>query len=180
MLGQLLNDEKFEEAQRFITRNVNPNIYSDINYSEDTPEDISEKFAKILESQRSTWASNMYTYLKFCITQINLSQIVLEESQRARAIDIYENLNRGGVSLDIFDLVMARVARVTSEPFYRRLERNVATGCGETYSTDYISQPCVKKHSRILWRGKNTMPLKTRNALIVIEMNSLGYIWKVF
>ncbi len=145
MLGQLLNDEKFEEAQRFITRNVNPNIYSDINYSEDTPEDISEKFAKILESQRSTWASNMYTYLKFCITQINLSQIVLEESQRARAIDIYENLNRGGVSLDIFDLVMARVARVTSEPFYRRLERNVATGCGETYSTDYISQPCVKK-----------------------------------
>ena len=145
MLGQLLNDEKFEEAQRFITRNVNPNIYSDINYSEDTPEDISEKFAKILESQRSTWASNMYTYLKFCITQINLSQIVLEESQRARAIDIYENLNRGGVSLDIFDLVMARVARVTSEPFYRRLERNVATGCGETYSTHYIYQPSVKK-----------------------------------
>ena len=145
MLGQLLNDGKFDEAQHFIARNINPNIYSDINYSADTPEDISEKFANILESQRSTWASNMYTYLKSCITQINLSQIVLEESQRARAIDIYENLNRGGVSLDIFDLVMARVARVTSEPFYQRLERNVATGCGETYSADYISQPCVKK-----------------------------------
>lgn len=145
MLGELLNDGKLDEARRFITDNINPDIYYDIDYSEDTPEKISEKFSKILESQRSTWASNMYTYLKSCITQINLSQIVLEESQRARAIDIYENLNRGGVSLDIFDLVMARVARVTSEPFYRRLERNVATGCGEKYSAGYISQPCVKK-----------------------------------
>ena len=144
-LGQLLNDGNFDEARQFITKNINPHSYSDINYSEDAPEEISEKFARILESQRSTWASNMYTYLKSCITQINLSQIVLEESQRARAIDIYENLNRGGVSLDIFDLVMARVARVTSEPFYRRLERNIATGCGEKYSADYISQPCVKK-----------------------------------
>lgn len=145
MLGELLNGGKLDKARRFITDNINPDIYYDIDYSEDTPEEISEKFSKILESQRSTWASNMYTYLRSCITQINLSQIVLEESQRARAIDIYENLNRGGVSLDIFDLVMARVARVTSEPFYRRLERNVATGCGEKYSADYISQPCVKK-----------------------------------
>ncbi|MEY8385763.1 DUF262 domain-containing protein [Oscillospiraceae bacterium 38-13] len=145
MLGELLNDGKLDEVRRFITDNINPDIYYDIDYSEDTPEKISEKFSKILESQRSTWASNMYTYLKSCITQINLSQIVLEESQRARAIDIYENLNRGGVSLDIFDLVMARVARVTSEPFYRRLERNVATGCGEKYSAGYISQPYVKK-----------------------------------
>lgn len=62
-LGQLLNEGKIDQARHFITENTNPNIYSDINYSKDTPESISEKFAKILELQRSTWASNMHTYL---------------------------------------------------------------------------------------------------------------------
>ena len=79
-----------------------------------TPAPVFQKeFTKVLEIQANTWASKMFSYLKSCISQINLSQISLEESQRARAIDIYENLNRGGVSLDIFDLIMARVAQLT-------------------------------------------------------------------
>ena len=39
-----------------------------------------------------------------------MNQIVVSEAQRGRAIDIYENLNRGGVSLSTFDLITAKVA----------------------------------------------------------------------
>ena len=47
--------------------------------------------------------------------------MVVKEEQRARAIDIYENLNRGGVSLNTFDLIMARVAKVSKDNFYQRI-----------------------------------------------------------
>lgn len=50
-----------------------------------------------------------------------LSQLVVSEAQRGRAIDIYENLNRGGVSLNTFDLMTAKVAVVSSEGLYQRL-----------------------------------------------------------
>ena len=101
------------------------------------------EFGRVLEIQANAWASKMFSYLKSCITQINLSQISLEESQRARAIDIYENLNRGGVSLDIFDLIMARVAQATPEPFYQRLEKCIVSGVD--YPSGHISSPAVKK-----------------------------------
>ena len=47
------------------------------------------------------------------------------ESQRARAIDIYENLNMGGVSLNTFDLIMARVAKVSKKNFLMRLKEDM-------------------------------------------------------
>ena len=55
------------------------------------------------------------------MAKINLNQIIVEESKRDRAIDIYENLNRGGISLSVFDLIMARVAKVYKDDFYQRL-----------------------------------------------------------
>ncbi len=59
------------------------------------------------------------------MAKINLNQIIVEESKRDRAIDIYENLNRGGISLSVFDLIMARVAKVYKDDFYQRLVDNI-------------------------------------------------------
>ena len=67
----------------------------------------------------------MLLYLKSCISQINLSQISLDDSQKARAIDIYENLNRGGVRLDIFDLLMARVSLANTIPYNTRIIKHI-------------------------------------------------------
>ena len=67
------------------------------------------------------WWTSFRDYIKVCVNKVNLDIISIAESQRGRAIDIYENLNRGGISLNTFDLIMAKVAKVNSENFYDRL-----------------------------------------------------------
>lgn len=145
-LDEKLNAEQIEDAKQYIIDNLDEDIYGgyfDVSCYEESNLKISNEFARVLEIQANDWATKMIAYLKSCITQINLSQISLEESQRARAIDIYENLNRGGVSLDIFDLIMARVAQATPEPFYQRLEKCISAG--SEYPVNNISSPTVKK-----------------------------------
>lgn len=57
------------------------------------------------------WADKMKQYLTFCISNLDLHQIVVSKSDRSRAIDIYENLNIGGISLSTFELVLAKAAK---------------------------------------------------------------------
>lgn len=82
--------------------------------------DFSE-FNAEMEERQQLWKYYLNNYLEVCIKGVSLHRIVVKEEQRARAIDIYENLNRGGVSLNTFDLIMARVAKVSSENFYQRI-----------------------------------------------------------
>lgn len=84
-------------------------------------QDNEQSFKEALEGKRKIWDSQMKEYLLSCINSIFLDQIVVKASQRARAIDIYENLNRGGVCLNTFDLIMARVAKVSKENFASRM-----------------------------------------------------------
>lgn len=67
------------------------------------------------------WDEELKEYLDSCIKNVSLNKIVVSAEKRARAIDIYENLNIGGVCLNIFDLVMAKVAKVDNRPYYERL-----------------------------------------------------------
>ena len=75
--------------------------------------------------QYPIFSSSIKSDLNSCIDDISMGQIKVSASQRARAIDIYENLNRGGVCLNTFDLIMARVAKVSSENFYTRPRRPI-------------------------------------------------------
>ena len=145
-LKERLEAEPCWDVRKYVTENLISDIfesYFDSSCFEKEPEEICKEFERVLETQADSWARYMMSYLNSCISQINLSQIVVEDSQRARAIDIYENLNRGGISLDIFDLVMARVAQVTHEPFYDRLIKNICAG--KNYPDNTItSAPAVK------------------------------------
>lgn len=78
-----------------------------------------------LEELAEMWTSCLRVYLESCIRQVGLNQIVVSEKQRGRAIDIYENLNRGGISLSAFDLIMAKVAIVSNKNFYDRIVENI-------------------------------------------------------
>ena len=100
--------------------------YFDESCYEKTDNDILKAYEQVLAIQVDGWSSNMLLYIKSCITQINLSQISLDDSQKARAIDIYENLNRGGVSLDIYDLLMARVTLANPEPYNERMKKYIS------------------------------------------------------
>lgn len=145
-LKELFSENHFDEAKEFIVSNLTENIYQeyfDENSFQKSVDEICQLFQEAIHTQGTAWSNKMSSYLRSCVSEINLSQISLNESQRARAIDIYENLNRGGVSLDIFDLIMARVAQVTQEPFYKRLEKNVSAGTN--YPQSLIRSTLVKK-----------------------------------
>lgn len=117
-----------DEIKDFIKNDLIEDAYEeyfDESCYEKTDNDIMKAYEQVLAIQVDGWSSNMLLYIKSCITQINLSQISLDDSQKARAIDIYENLNRGGISLDIYDLLMARVTLANPEPYNERMKKYI-------------------------------------------------------
>lgn len=96
-------------------------ILNNKNNKEDVLSFIEEK----LNDKRDFWTDKLQEYINSCLSKMSLNEIIVTAEQRARAIDIYENLNRGGISLSTFDLVMARVAIVSKENFYKRIDKNI-------------------------------------------------------
>ncbi len=73
------------------------------------------------EDLREEWIDNVKKYLTKCLDELELNRIKVKNSDKSRAIDIYSNLNRGGVALNVFDLIMAKVGSVSKENFYDTL-----------------------------------------------------------
>lgn len=82
-------------------------------------------FSSKLAERAEVWEGELKEYLDSCVKNVSLNKIVVSAKQRGRAIDIYENLNIGGVCLNIFDLIMAKVAKVNNQPYYDRLIDNI-------------------------------------------------------
>lgn len=97
----------------------------DIHCMMDDSSDDLHIIREYVAGKADAWKADLIAYLRTCINSMYLSQICVEHSNRSRAIDIYENLNRGGVSLSTFDLVMAKVAKVTPTNFYDRLVQQI-------------------------------------------------------
>ena len=91
---------------------------------------------KKLSDKAEVWEGELKEYLDSCVKNVSLNKIVVSAEKRARAIDIYENLNIGGVCLNIFDLIMAKVAKVDNAPYYERLISCIKEG--KEYSKDVI------------------------------------------
>ena len=83
-----------------------------------TAEGALEEWLGVLQE---TWVKDMKDYLQFCIEKMNLHIMGVPNSSREKAIEIFENMNIGGVKLSTFDLVMARAAR-NNHHFARDLE----------------------------------------------------------
>ncbi len=107
-----------KEKKQFVRNVLQDEFYEMLD---DAELDDKEAFLQQLDDQADNWLNKFVQYLKNCVSDINLNQIIVEESKRDRAIDIYENLNRGGISLSVFDLIMARVAKVYKDDFYQRI-----------------------------------------------------------
>ena len=84
-----------------------------------------EALKQVLEELRKVWRQDFDKYLSACIENMYLNIIKVSEDQRERAIDIYENLNRGGISLSTFDLIIAKVAKVDSENYRSKLAKAI-------------------------------------------------------
>lgn len=85
-----------------------------------------EEFADFINECCDEWRRNFENYLTSCIKQLKLSIITMKSDERSRAIDIYENLNLGGISLSNFDLVLA-VASISCNNFYSSFIDNLKT-----------------------------------------------------
>lgn len=75
----------------------------------------------LLKNMKEEWIHNMRDYLYRVIEKMKLSEIIVPNSQRARAIDIYENLNKGGVTLSTFDLIVAKAAQIEYTNFVEKI-----------------------------------------------------------
>lgn len=71
------------------------------------------------------WNRDLRTYLTECVKNLQLNQFNIHSEQRARAIDVYENLNRGGIKLGTFDLVIARAAKKSEKNLRNRIIDNI-------------------------------------------------------
>lgn len=123
MTNHILEDfDNSDNKEKFIQGTLLKAYYE---YIPESKKSDKQEFKKYLQKQSQRWVDSFKSYLKSCVDDISLSQIIVGSSQRDRAIDIYENLNRGGVSLDIFDLIMARVAKSYHGDFYARIVDNM-------------------------------------------------------
>ena len=93
----------------------------------DHPDRICERteFFNELKKQGFKWANDVKQYLNSCLNNIQLNQIIVDNHNRARAINIYENMNKGGVPLGTFELIMAKFASVNTENYYEKLVKNI-------------------------------------------------------
>lgn len=80
------------------------------------------------ENLKQNWIDSVKSYFKDSLNELALNKIEVKNSNKARAIDIYSNLNMQGVALDVFDLIMAKVGKLTKKNFYEMM-------------IDYIEKP---------------------------------------
>lgn len=95
-----------------------------------------EDFEEIVDGKADVWEAYFRDYLNACVEKIKLTKIEMPEGSRARAIDIYENMNMGGLSLSTLDLVAARVAKVSYDSLYDRILKTLKSN--NSYSEEMI------------------------------------------
>ncbi len=80
---------------------------------------------EMIQRRSEDWAKDMEGYLRSCLAGMHLHVMGVPNSSRSKAIEVFENMNRGGVKLSAFDLVMARGAR-NNRDFRKNLDRECA------------------------------------------------------
>ena len=153
-----LSLQSCDERQDFMKEILDddPDTFEEIMESSPTMDD---PFEGVLKDRKDLWGDALKTYLESCIKNVYLSQIRVGESQRARAIDIYENLNMGGVSLNTFDLIMARVAKVSKKNFLMRLKEDM--GKERSYPSSILSAEIKNAMGSILVNQDHNATIRT-------------------
>lgn len=89
------------------------------------------------DNLKQNWIDSVKSYFKDSLNELALNKIEVKNSNKARAIDIYSNLNMQGVALDVFDLIMAKVGKLTDKNFYEMMIDYI--GKTMTYNAELLS-----------------------------------------
>ena len=169
----LLTSSADEYCSKIIGRNADLNtsdITGDVDFLLDGQQRITvltNVFSNVIH-RKDIWVDSMKIYLDSCVKTVYLSQIRVSASQRGRAIDIYENLNMGGVSLNTFDLIMARVAKVDKKNFLQRIKESIEST--KTYPNSVLESSIKTILSSALTNKTYNATLKT-NCINKGELN---------
>ena len=119
-----------------------------VNSLNDEASEIYSEIFEILEKNGNSWAEDFLNYLRTCIEYMELYKIYINNSNKYRAIDIYENLNKGGKALSVFDLVMARAAKNREA---QNLMEQIKNYLQEDHKKDYkkFASKCSKDHNNL-------------------------------
>ncbi|MGN0290831.1 MAG: DUF262 domain-containing protein, partial [Lachnospiraceae bacterium] len=98
---------------------------------------LREYLEKLLLESKSKWVQRFLEYLRNCIKDIKLYEIKVEANDKDRAVDIYENLNLGGKSLSVFDLILAKSSKDTDEKKEGNLMTQIVNYIEEDSRKDY-------------------------------------------
>ncbi len=98
-----------EERERLIRTQIEDDYREEILAAGDMQREILRK--KWVDMGETHWADRMKQYLLSCVNKLDLHQIIVDSSDRSRAIDIYENLNMRGSALSTFELILAKAAK---------------------------------------------------------------------
>lgn len=116
-------------------------------------------FKQFIHNLSEDWGEYFVRYLTNSINEIKVNEMLIKKAARSRAIDIYENLNLGGVSLSTFDLIIAKAARKMSEGFYESFKETLGYGINvpNFYDGRFTSnQPWIpKEQMNIYTESKN-------------------------
>lgn len=112
--ANLSDDAKADFAFTIICESIDRESYTEAD-------DIDKVFDLLVTDKADLWEDYFQKYLYSCVENLKLNKIEMPEGSRARAIDIYENMNMGGMSLSTLDLVAARSAKGTQDSLYDRM-----------------------------------------------------------
>lgn len=83
-------EAKQDFAFSIITDSLDRKKYSDASNKD-------KEFESLIIEKAELWEDYFQKYLYSCIEKMKLNKIEMPEGSRARAIDIYENMNMGGL-----------------------------------------------------------------------------------
>lgn len=139
----ITNSNHLQKIIDYCTKTQNGFYRIPLQFVGSTIKEVSTAYKKILKTistlcdsgddsdKEENWRSEIDKYLTNCVNAIELNSIIVDNSNKARAIDIYSNLNIGGVKLDVFDLIMAKLGSVSEKNFYERISELIQD---KTYS----------------------------------------------
>lgn len=89
-------------------------VFPEIEDLSASEEDYEESIRFAWSTLATDWKKDMFNYLKGILDQ-EMHVIQLPANEISRATAIYESINKGGVSLNTYDLIVAKAARIRTE-----------------------------------------------------------------
>lgn len=110
-----------------------------------------------IKRNKECWVNDMCKYLSNCIEKLSLIELDVSGENTARAINMYEALNRGGAQLSTYDLIIARAANKACD--YAKNNKLIL----EKYYNEELLKYIAKGTNIACWNSKEYMKTVDKN-----------------